>query len=96
MDLLFSKYASPFPFLDGMISAGRFFDFVCEFWTMTNEEKNERKTWEFFLHKVFDKSFNEFITEMEQDRENKEMSSDAMSNIVRNSLDILGSFNPEN
>ena len=63
MDLLFSRYASPFLLLDQMILTDRFSAFVSELLRIRNEEKDEQTLWEFFLHKVFDKSFYEFATE---------------------------------
>lgn len=56
MDLLFSKYASPFLLLDQMIRTQRLAEFVVEFMNMDNEQR----TWDFYLHKVFDKSFDDF------------------------------------
>lgn len=55
MDLLFSRYASPFLLLDQMILTDRFSAFVSELLRIRNEEKDEQTLWEFFLHKVFDK-----------------------------------------
>lgn len=56
MDRLYSKYADPISLLDGIISMGRFNDFIDEFL----DAENEKTLWEFFLHKVYDKSFDEF------------------------------------
>ena len=56
MDLLFSKYADPFTLLDELISNGDFFDWTIEF---VNGE-NDRQIWEMWLHKVIDKSYEEF------------------------------------
>jgi DNA topoisomerase IB len=43
-----------------MISTGRFFEFVKEFVKTHNEEQEDKTIWEFWLHKVFDKSLEEF------------------------------------
>lgn len=56
MDLLFHRYASPYFLIDQMISVESFSGFVQELHDRTEEEK----LWEFFLHKVRDKSFEEF------------------------------------
>jgi len=95
MDLLFKRYASPFPFLDGMLNTGRFFDFICEFWKIHIEETDDKKTWEFYLHRVENKSFNDFVEGLKIDKENQEMTPETMEATVKNSLEILGSFNPE-
>ena len=53
MDLLFRRYASPFLLLDEVIKNNRLSEFVAE----VMKSENERQTWEFYLHKVFDKSY---------------------------------------
>ena len=63
MDLLFQKYASPFLFLDEVIRTSRFSDFVITFLDLRAEEKEEKELWEFFLHKVYGKSWNKFVQE---------------------------------
>ena len=96
MDLLYQRYASPFSFMDGMIQTGRFCDFVYEFMNTTNREKNEEAEWEYYLHKVFDKSFNEFKEEIRNNSENQEMSKEQIETTVTDSLNILKNFKPEN
>ena len=87
MDLLFSKYASPFSFIDPMIQTLRFSEFVDEFLTL----ESEKKEWEFYLHKVFNKSFDEFKNSMEQPKASEEQ----VETTVQNSISILQNFIPE-
>ncbi len=95
MDLLYQRYASPFSFVDGMIQAGRFSEFVDSFIKKAYEEKNEKLSWEFFLHRVFDKSFNEFKEELKNDAENQNLSEQDIETTVKHTMNILNSFNPE-
>lgn len=60
MDYLFQRYANPYPLLEGMISTGRLCEFVEEFIKTRNDEEEHKAEWEFWLHKVFDKSWAEF------------------------------------
>lgn len=94
MDLLFKRYASPFLLVDGYIQTGRFEFFVNEFIRTLNEEKEEKSNWEFFLHKIWDKSYKDFKESLTVDRETVEMSEKTMEATVLNSLNILGGFNP--
>jgi hypothetical protein len=94
MDLLFKRYASPFPFLNGMIQTNQFANFVDEFITTINKERQEKHNWEFFLHRVFDKSYKEFITEIKVTQDNQQMSDSFIETTVQNSMNILGNFNP--
>lgn len=89
MDLLFSKYASPFLFVDLMISDCRLCEFVDEIWTI----ENEKKTWDFYLHKVHDKSFDDFVDSIRQNPKN-EVSKEQLETTVKNSASILAGFIP--
>ena len=95
MDLLSQRYANPCFFIDGMIQTGRFYEFVSEFVKTTNQEMEEKYDWEFFLHKVFDKSYQEFKEEIKINKENQELSEQDIETTVKHSMDILNRFNPE-
>ena len=56
MDLLFKRYANPFLLLDNMITTGRFLEFILELIDIQNDEKIH----DVWIHKVFDKSFDDF------------------------------------
>lgn len=81
--------------MDGMIQTGRFFDFVTNFVETVNKEKEEKFEWEFFLHKVFDQTYNEFKEDINTNRENQSMSAWTMEATVKNSMKILKNFTPE-
>ena len=95
MDLLFKRYASPFLFIDGMLQTGRFAEFVDNFITTVNEEKEEKYLWEFFINNDIDGTFAEFKESLKTDRENATMSASDIETTVQNSLNILQNFNPE-
>ena len=94
MDLLSKRYANPYFFLNGMISTGRLCEFVDEIINIHNEELNERKMWEIYLHKVWNKSFSEFKDEIETDNQNRTMTEKDIETTVQESLNILQNFNP--
>lgn len=88
MDLLFKRYASPFSFIDSLIFSGRFSEGVSEIYGFLNEDKE----WEFFLHKVFDKSFEEFKSTVAA--EPQKMTSNDFETTISNSKSMLQGFNP--
>lgn len=94
MDRLFQRYADPFLFMDGMLQTGRFTEFVFEFVKTTNQEKEDQLDWEFWLHKVWEGTFEEFRAGIETNRKNQNMSEQTIETTVNNSLDILKNFNP--
>ena len=95
MDLLFKRYASPFSFIDGMMQSGRFDEFVVEFVTTINEEKEDKSLWEFYLHKVDSAiSYKDFVEEVETDNKNQQMSEQDKASTVNMAMDILNNFIP--
>ena len=87
MDLLFVRYASPFVLLDGLIMTNSLNSFVDDFFDFVNEERN----WEFFLHKVYDQSWSDFVKEIEQSENQKPV--DLGATIVK-SKNMLNNFTP--
>ena len=88
MDLLFVRYASPFVLLDGLILTNSLNNYVDDFFGFINEDRE----WEFFLHKVYDKSWSEFSKEIEQSENQKPV--DLGATIVK-SKNMLNNFTPE-
>ena len=87
MDLLFTRYASPFVLLDGLILTNSLKNFVDDFFDFINEDRE----WKFFLHKVYDKSWSEFSNEMKQSENQKQV--DLGATIVK-SKNMLNNFTP--
>ena len=95
MDLIHQRYASPFPFIDSMIQANKFGEFVDSFIRKIHKEKNEKLTWEFYIHRIYDKSFNEFKEGLKNDAENQNMSQEDVETTINSSINILNNFNPD-
>ena len=92
MDLLFKRYASPFVLLDNLIANASLSNFIDDLFKFIGEEKQEETTWQFFLHKVFDKSWKEFCEEIESVDKAKEIDLGAT---IKKSYDMLNNFAPE-
>ena len=88
MDLLFTRYASPFVLLDGLIISGSFSLFIDDFIDFVSEKVQ----WDFFLHKIFDKSWDEFRSENETPDDNNEIDLGAT---LMKSKNMLNNFTPE-
>ena len=82
--------------LDKMILTGRLSEFVREFVTIRNEETDEQTKWEYWLHKVIDKSYKEFLeqTERAAERTSESASKEELEETVFASSSILNSFCP--
>jgi hypothetical protein len=81
--------------MDGMIRTGRFCFFVQSFWNELQRENEEKTMWDFYIHRVFEGSYNDFKTGLENDRQNQSMSEQAMETTIKQSMNILNNFNPE-
>ena len=97
MDLLYQRYASPFSFIDGYMLTGRFDEFVVELVNTVNKEKEDDKTWEFYLHKVTNPevSYKDFIAEIENNKQIQNMTEEDKAESVNIAMNILNNFNPE-
>ena len=89
-------------FLDGMIQSGRFAEFVDNFILSINkdiESENKEKEmqvhWDFWLHRVFSKTFKDYMTEIENNEKHTNISEGTLETTVQHSMDILNNFNPE-
>ncbi len=91
MDLLFKRYADPFSLVDGYIQTSR----LCEFIGVFIEQKIESDRWEYWLHKVWDKTYPEFIEALHTSQDLQEMSDEDIETTIKKSMDILGNFAPE-
>lgn len=91
MDLLFKRYSNPYIFLDSMLESGSFHEAVSNIWNFDQEDLS----WEYFLHKVWDKSFDEFKNEMSSENESKFIDKEVVGATVIKSKNILEGFAPE-
>ena len=90
MDLLFKRYASPFLLLDSMIQVNGFHEFVIELLTVTNEDM----LYDVWLHKVYDKSFDDFKNSMLASVKSKKVSNEELVTTIQDSKSILDGFIP--
>ena len=88
MDLLFKRYASPFVLLDSLILTNSLNSFIDDFIDFVKED-NE---WEFFLHKIYDRSWSEFRSSIKQSDNQEPI--DLGATLVK-SKNILNNFTPE-
>lgn len=93
--MLFQRYASPMVILDKMIQARRLTEFIREFVKIRNQELEDQTRWEFWLHRVFDMTFKEFLSKTEQAAETEEVLPDeVLQATVLESMGIINGFCP--
>jgi len=77
--------------LNQMLQAGKMCEFIVEINDITAEEKH----WDFYLHKVFDKSFADYLKEVEEPKMPETADMKQVETTVKNSMNILENFNME-
>ena len=91
--MLYQRYAAPLSLLDRMIKTGRLSEFVSEFIKIRNEETEEQTKWEFWLHKVFDMTYKDFLDKSDT-RKNEKVTHDMLEATVKDSMGIIEGFCP--
>ena len=91
--MLFKRYANPMILLDKVIQSGRLTEFVREFIQIRNDELIDQTRWEYWLHRVFDMSFSDFIDQSTATG-SEEISDAKLARTVDESLRITNSFCP--
>lgn len=82
------------PLLDTMIRAGRFSEFTQEIIRIKNDENEEKTLWEFWLHRVYDMTFEEFLNSVQTDEapNNTPSSRAELEFTVHHSAEMLNEF----
>lgn len=78
--------------LDGMIRTRRFSEFINEFIKIHNKEQDDKATWEFYIHRVFDMSYKDFLDSLP--KEEQAATKEDIAATLTNSADLLHSFDP--
>lgn len=95
MDLLFTRYASPFCYLDTLLEYGRFAEGVGSIWDAYEEER----MWNLYLsnNPMNKKSYDDWKKEIKQKAHTqKPMSREEVEATVKKSQNILKDFVPPN
>lgn len=92
MDLLFSRYASPFSLLDQMIQCESLSDYISFVW----EIKQKDDEWAFYLNKeCSDMSFEQFRANLKQTAMNQQIDKQTIETAISDSMDMLNNFVPD-
>ena len=81
--------------LDKMIQARRLNEFIREFVKIKNQELEDQTRWEFWLHRVFDMDFGEYLAKCNSETETEETIPDeVLQATVQESMGIIRGFCP--
>lgn len=74
-----------------MLCTGMLSDFVDELIAAYNSETTEEIRWQYYLHRVFDMSFQEFVSECETESGRADDSVN-LSETINDSFDMMNNF----
>lgn len=95
MDLLSQRYASPFLILDEFIRLQQLHEFVVEIIGKIASEKVREARWQYYLHRVYDMSFEEYVRRCEKpEKEDQGMTHKEIRNIINDSKRMVEGFIP--
>ncbi len=91
MDLLFKRYANPFLLVDNLIATNRFTEFILELIDI----QNDKRIYDYWLHKIFDKGFEEFKKTVMENNKIVNVDNQNVEKTINESMNILNNFNPQ-
>lgn len=78
--------------LNGVIAAGQLSEFV----DLIIKKREEERDWEYYLHKVFDKSFNDFMNDVDREAQDSlARQTFDVETTLQDSMDLVMNFSPE-
>ena len=91
--MVFKRYSNPFSLFDELIESNQFNDFIATL----NDTYIQEFEYNLWLHKVYDRSFEEFKKDISISRDAQAgyMDDEDIKATVKKSNDILGNFNPQ-
>lgn len=91
--MVFKRYSSPFSLFDELIESNQFNDFI----VTLNTKYIEDLEYDLWLHKVYDKSFEEFKKDISISRDAQAgyMDEEDVKATVKKSNEILSNFKPQ-
>lgn len=92
--MLYKRYSNPLMLLQQMLDSRQCPEFIDKVIQWNNEEKEENWLWEVWLHKVFDKEFNEFVSQCKKEPADlgKETEKSNIEATVNRSVELLNDF----
>ena len=91
-DLLYKRYSNPMTLLSQMLRTGQLSEFINSIVKISNDENLDKVKWEYWLHRIFDKGWDEYLAETE---EQPEATVGNLEATVKTSYNMLANFKPE-
>lgn len=80
--------------LNQMIKARRFTEFVQEVMKIRNQEMIDQARWEFWLHRIFDMSFDQYVAKLDGTETDEVIPDEVLEATIKDSMGIINGFCP--
>lgn len=78
------------------MQAGRLTEFIGELGQIVWQEKDDKQRWDFWLHRVFDMDFAEYVQLCEDSmQQSEESGTNDIEATVKHSYEMMENFHPE-
>ena len=82
--------------LQQMLQTGDFSQFIDELGQIMWQEKANEQRWDFWLHRVYDRSFEDYVNDCEAAMQQAEASENVnIETTVKTSFEMMENFHPE-
>ena len=82
--------------LEQMLQTGRLAEFIDELGQLMWQEKADKQRWDFWLHRVFDMTFDEYVQLCEDSMQQNESSEkNDIEATLKHSYEMMENFHPE-
>ena len=95
MDLLAQRYASPYLLLDDFIRLRQLREFITDTLTRIADEMVHDKRWDFWLHRVYEMTFEDYVRKCEEPQPPKQINYAHIGSIINDSKKMLDGFAPD-
>ena len=82
--------------LQQMLQTGDFSQFIDDLGQIMWQEKANEQRWDFWLHRVYDRSFDDYVNDCETAMKQEEASGNAnLETTVKQNFEMMENFHPE-
>lgn len=92
--MLYQRYSNPIDLMQQMLQVGQFDEFISGVVKIRNETQVDEMRWQFWLHKVFDMEWEDYLFHCES-AETPEAAMNDIETTVKANYEMMENFHPE-
>lgn len=92
--MLYQRYSNPIDLMQQMLQVGQLYEFVSRVVKIRNETQVEEMRWQFWLHKVFDTEWEDYLFHCES-VDTPEATMNDIETTIKDNFEMMENFHPE-